>query len=154
MKSEAKSEPNRSRIVWDRVLFIILVLAILGALATLGYMITSPSVGEGFTEFYILRSDNKTADYPKELMVREEGRVLVGIINREKTAETYRMEIAIDEVKYSEIGPIILEHDEEWQTITGFTPHQVGGNQKVEFLLYRQGQNEIYQRLHLWVDVR
>ena len=117
-------------------------------------MITSPNVGEGFTEFYILRSDKQTVDYPRELMVGEEGRVLVGIINREKTAETYHVEIAIDEVKYSEIGPIILEHDEEWQAITGFTPHQAGDNQKVEFLLYRQGQNEVYQRLHLCVDVQ
>ncbi len=154
MKSKVKSEPSWSRGVWGRVLSIILALAILGALATLGYMIINPNVGERFTEFYILHSDNKTADYPKELMVGEEGRVLVGIINRENTAETYRVEIAIDEVKYSEIGPVTLEHDEEWQAITGFTPQQAGENQKVEFRLYRQGQNEVYQRLHLWVDVR
>ncbi len=25
--------------------------------------------------------------------------------------------------------------------------------QKVEFLLYKQGQDEIYQTLHLWVDI-
>ena len=87
-------------------------------------------------------------------MVGEEGRVLVGIINRENITENYRVEIAINKVKYSEIGLVILEHDKEWQAISGFTPQQVGNNQKVEFLLYRQGQSEVYHRLHLWVDVR
>ena len=64
MQSEVKSEPSRGRGVWNRVLFIILVPAILGALATLGYMIISPNAGEGFTEFYTLHPDSKTADYP------------------------------------------------------------------------------------------
>jgi uncharacterized membrane protein len=31
---------------------------------------------------------------------------------------------------------------------------KVGDNQKVEFLLYKQGWNGVYQRLHLWVDVK
>lgn len=154
MKSLVNDKPGWRRGVWNQLLTIILALAIVGALATLGYMIISPNVGEGFTEFYILSSDNQTADYPKELMVSEESRVLVGIINRENTTETYRVEITIDGEKYSEIGPVILEDDEAWQSITGFIPHQAGDNQKVEFLLYRQGQSEVYQRLYLWVDVR
>jgi len=47
-----------------------------------------------------------------------------------------------------------LEHDEEWEKIIGFTPGKAGDNQKVEFLLYNQGPNEVYQSLHLWVNVQ
>ncbi|MBA7659292.1 hypothetical protein ES703_67269 [subsurface metagenome] len=140
--------------VWDRALSVILTLAILGALGTLGYAIASPKVGERFTEFYIEGLEGKATDYPKELVVGKEEKVIVGIINREHETITYRVEIAIDEVKNNEVGPVALDHDGEWEEIVSFTPGRAGDNQKVEFLLYKQGQNEVYQRLHLWVDVR
>lgn len=139
---------------WDRALSVILALAILGALGTLGYVIASPKVGERFTEFYIEGLEGKAADYPKELVVGEEGKVIVGIINREHETVTYQVEVVIDGVKNSEVGPVALGHGREWEEIVGFIPGMAGDNQKVEFLLYKQGQNEVYQRLHLWVDVR
>ena len=139
---------------WDKTLSIILVIVILGALAMLGYVIASPKVGERFTEFYIEGLEGKAADYPKELTMGEKGKVIVGIINREHETVTYRVEVVIDGVKNNEVGPVALDHDEKWEEIVGFTPNKAGDNQKVEFLLYRQGQNEVYQRLHLWVDVR
>ncbi len=139
---------------WDRMLSVILTLTILGALGTLGYAIASPKVGEKFTEFYIEGLEGKAADYPEELVVGEERKVIVGIINREHETVTYRVEVAIDGVKNNEVGPVALDHDGEWEEIVGFTPNKAGDNQKVEFLLYRQGQNEVYQRLHLWVDVQ
>ncbi|MBA7688309.1 hypothetical protein ES703_96788 [subsurface metagenome] len=139
--------------VWDRMLSIILALTILGALGTLGYAIASPKVGERFTEFYVEGLEGKAADYPKELALGEEGKVIVGIINREHETVTYQVEVVIDGVKNSEVGPVTLDHDGGWEEIVGFTPGMAGDNQKVEFLLYKQGQNEVYQRLHLWVDV-
>ena len=139
---------------WDRMLSIILTLTILGALGTLGYAIASPKVGERFTEFYIEGLEGKAADYPKELVMGGEGKVIIGIINREHETATYRVEVAIDGVKNNEVGPVALDHDGEWEEIVGFTPGRAGDNQKVEFLLYNQGQNEVYQRLHLWVDVQ
>jgi uncharacterized membrane protein len=139
---------------WDRGLSITLTLTILGALGMLGYAIASPKIGERFTEFYIEGLGGKAADYPEELVVGGEGKVIVGIINREQETVTYRVEVAIDEVKNNEVGPVALDHDEKWEEIIGFTPGKAGDNQRVEFLLYRQGQDEVYQRLHLWVDVR
>ena len=126
--------------VWDRVLSIILLLAILGALGTLGYVVATPNVGEKFTEFYLLGLSGEAKDYPSLLMVGEEAKVVVGIINREHEAVTYRVEVKIDGVISNEVGPVTLEHDEEREEAVGFTPDRVGDKQKVEFLLYRQGQ--------------
>ena len=80
--------------------------------------------------------------------------MIVGIINREYEPVTYRAEVVIDGVKNNEVGPVTLEHDGEWAEVVSFTPERGGDNQKVEFLLYRQGQSEVYQGLHLGVDVR
>ena len=58
----------------DRILSIILIVAILGAIGTLGYVLTTPKVGERFTEFYVLGLEGKAIDYPEELKVGRRGR--------------------------------------------------------------------------------
>ena len=51
-------------------------------------------------------------------------------------------------------GPITLEHEKEWERTVTFSYPQVRENLKVEFLLYREGDEEPYRRLHLWVNVQ
>ncbi len=51
------------------------------------------------------------------------------------------------------IAPVVLEHDNRWEGEVSFMLERIGKNQKVEFLLYKQGQTEVYQPLHLWVNV-
>lgn len=139
---------------WDKVLSVVLVVAILGALGTLGYVIAKPKVGERFTELYILGMGGKAEDYPQELTIGEEGKVIVGIINREHERVSYHVEVMIDNLKNNEVGPIELEHDEKWEGIVVFTPNEPGEDQKVEFLLYKNGGAEpSVESLHLWIDV-
>jgi uncharacterized membrane protein len=139
---------------WDKVLSVILVVAILGALGMLGYVIAKPKAGERFTELYILGVGGKAEDYPQELTIGEEGKVIVGIINREHERVSYQVEVVIDNVKNNEVGPIELEHDEKWEGIVVFTPSEPGEDQKVEFLLYKNGGAEpSVESLHLWIDV-
>ena len=130
-----------------------LVLAILGTLGMLGYTIANPP-RERLTEFYILGLNGEASGYPAQLTVGEEGKVIVGIMNKEKGTTTYRLEVRIDGAIVNQVGPITLERDREWEEIVGFTPQQAGDKQKVEFLLYQQGQTEAYQSLHLWLDVK
>ena len=137
----------------NRVLSIILGITIMGALGALGYVIAAPKVGERFTEFQVLGLEGKATDYPRELKVGEEGRVIVGIINREHETVSYRMEVRIDGVKHKELGALVLEHDERWEEIVSFSADRAGDSQKVEFLLYKNGENEPYLKLHLWVNV-
>ena len=138
----------------DKILSIILVVAIVGAIAALGYVIAAPKLGESFTEFYILGSEGKAEGYTKELVVGEEGKLVVGIVNREQETVSYRVEITIDGARHGEIGPVVLHHEDRWEREVSFIPTQLGDNQKVELLLYKQGQSEAYQSLHLGVKVR
>ncbi len=153
-------EFNLSLAIWrngvqNKYLSIILILVVLGALGTMGYAIASPKVGQKFTEFYILGLEDKATDYPKELSVGKEGRVITGIINHEYELASYRLEIRINGLKDNELGPIILEYEEKWEGEVIFVPQVAGEKQKVEFLLYKNGEPEPYlEELRLWIDVR
>jgi uncharacterized membrane protein len=137
-----------------RLLSIILALAVLGGLGSLGYVMANPKVEEKFTEFYILGLEGRASGYPEKLSVGEKGEVIVGIINREQEVDTYWVEVTIDGVKNTELKPVTLGNAERREEIISFTPNKAGDNQKVEFLLYQQGRDGVYQKLHLWVDVQ
>jgi len=139
---------------WDKVLSAILVLAILGALGMMGYAIAKPKVGERFTEFGILGAEGKLENYPSELMVGEEGQVIVYIANHEHETVTYRVEVRIGEVKNNDVGPIVLEHGGEWEEEVSFVAEVAGDNQKVEFLLYKNREVEpCLEPLRLLINV-
>ncbi len=121
----------------DKALSLVLILAILGALGTLGWVIAKPKVGERFTEFYILGPGGKAEDYPRKLKLGQEGKVILGIINREHQQMGYRVELLINGEKIKEIGPVTLNHDQKWEKVISFRPRKEGRNQKVEFLLYK-----------------
>jgi uncharacterized membrane protein len=140
---------------WDKVLSIVLVVSILGAIGALAYVIMTPKAGEKFTEFYILGLDGKAANYPTELTVGEEGKVILGIVNHEHEDElTYRVEILIDGEGNSTISPPALNHGVKWEDEVGFVPQKAGGNQTVEFILYKQGEEEVYHSVYLRLNVK
>ena len=138
--------------IWDRTLSVFLVIAMLGAFGTVGYLLAVPKVGEPFTEFFLLGLEGKAADYPTELTVGEEGRVIVGIVNNERKVASYRVEVKVDDEKKNEVGPVALEHNEEWEGEVDFVLEKVEDDQRVEFLLYKNDGSEAYLTLHLWVD--
>ncbi len=139
---------------WGNVLSVVLVITILGAMGTLGYVIATPKVGEEFTEFYILGPEGEATDYSWEFNMGEAQEVVVGIINHEHQEVSYRVEIRAAEALIGELGPVVLEHEQEWEREVSFSPVKSGDNQKVEFLLYKQGQNDVHRSLHLWVNVK
>ena len=138
---------------WDRALSIVLIIAILGFLGMLIYVVAVPKTIGEFTEFYILGLEDKAADYPLTLAVGDEGKVIVGIVNHEGEEVSYRLEVRIDGEKKGNIEPIVLSDEQKWEEIVTFTVDKVGHKQKVEFLLYKLGQTEAYDSLYLPIDV-
>ena len=145
----------------DKVLSMVLVVAIMGAIGTLGYVVATPKVGEKFTEFYILGPDGKAKNYPTELKVGEEGKVIVGIVNHEQEEASYKVEVWIDGEKAKlRIGGedrdeinVELENEEKWEEEVGFVPQKAGDGQKVEFVLYKDGEPYFEEPPYLWIDV-
>ena len=139
--------------VRDKVLSITLAIAILGSVGILVYSVTNPAVKGKFTEFYLLGLGGEAKDYPAVLTVGTEGKVIVGVVNREQETATYHLEVRLNGVESSEVGPLTLEPEGKWEEVVGFTPRFAGEKQRVEFLLYRQGRSGVYQSLYLWLDV-
>lgn len=140
--------------VVDRVLSVVLVLAIVGAIGTLGYVIATPKVGERFTELYILGLQGKAEAYPTNLKLGEKGKIILGIVNHEQEEMNYQVKVIVDgteegvkiwlEDENEELTPIAnntinieaLANEGKWERNLLFEPLQKGERQKLEFLLF------------------
>jgi uncharacterized membrane protein len=120
-----------------------------------------PSPEEFMTEFYILGEEGLAESYPRNPMVGEEIDVTMGLVNREQSQETYRIEVWVtwawapdDWWTLVEVeGPFTLEPGEQVeQPITWAMPWEVDDAQ-VFFRLYRQDDTDPYRELVLWMDV-
>ena len=129
----------------DKVLSVILMISILGTIGTLGYVISTPRVGERFSEFYVLGLEGRAEGYPKSLRPGQEGRVILGIVNREHEDTDYEVSLRIgnqgasiwinqQEFEYLELPS--LKHEEGWEQEISFVPQETSDQpQKVEFIL-------------------
>ena len=166
----------------DRGLTYLLIVIVVVTVGSLFYVIEHP-VHEKFTECYLLGIKGKAAGYPCEFVLsgtkvisvgyeegdyirkinEDKGRLILGIVNLEQEEVTYEVEVEVDgksvqvwwEEEWREnIGPIVLANEEKWEEEIGFAPESVGDNQKVEFVLYKNGRTYFEEPPRLWVDVR
>lgn len=114
---------------------------------------TSRGASEAFTEFYVLGPGGKAEGYPGVMKVGDGAPVILGVVNREGKDLTYLVSRDVE----GEIVPwsrdISLADGERWERRIAIVPRRAGDAQKVEFLLYREGDAEPYRRLHLRIDV-
>jgi uncharacterized membrane protein len=137
----------------NKALSIVLVLSMLGAIGVLSYVLTAPRGEERFTEFYLLGPEGTTENYPSEMVVGEEGTVTLGIVNHERQEVSYHVEVQINGVKNAELGPLVLAQGEEREEEVSFVPQEAGDNQRVEFLLYKNEEEEPYTTLYFFINV-
>ncbi len=156
----------------DKALTIILIITIFLSIAALVYVIVTPKQGEKFTEFYILGPGGKAYDYPTSVQAGNSSTVIVGVVNHEYALVNYTMSISINntpvnnttlneksDIDFPFIYPIMsmnltLLHNKTWEKPVSYVLNHTGDRQKLEFLLYREGNfTSSYRDLHLWVNV-
>lgn len=133
-----------------------MALLITGSLliVTSVFMLSFPKTGKSFTEFYITGLEDVTAGYPEQLQIGENATVKAVIINNEQQKTKYRMEIWVDGDMIQTISPIDIENQEKRELTVLFKAEELKDLAKVEFLLYRDGQDiEPYRQLRLWVTI-
>jgi uncharacterized membrane protein len=139
--------------LWDKVLLVLLVVVIIGAIGTLVYLARLPDTGEAFTEFYMLGPEGRADNYPDVVVVGEEAAVVLGVVNHERVATDYYILIFIKNEMVAEVTTDVLADGEGWEQPVSFAPTEVGEEQRVEFQLYRGSESKAYHTLDLWVDV-
>lgn len=168
-KTEIQAD-EKSRL--DKALTIILILTIILSVAALVYVIVTPKQGEKFTEFYILGPGGKAYDYPTSVQAGNKSAVIVGVVNHEYAMVNYTMSISLNNTPlnnttskdnfrddFSFIHPVssmnlTLVHNETWEKPVTYVLNHTGDSQKLEFLLYKEGNfTGPYRDLHLWVNV-
>lgn len=156
----------------DKALTVILIITILLSIAALVYVIVTPKQGEKFTEFYILGPGGKAYDYPTSVLAGNKSTVIVGVVNHEYALVNYSMSISLNNTPVNNttlisnfkddfrlIYPIMsmnltLAHNETWEKPVTYVLNHTGDLQKLEFLLYKEGNfTGSYRDLHLWVNV-
>lgn len=137
-----------------KIIHSALLITCLFLLVTVFYIIVSPKINNGFTEFYITRQNGIAASYPEQLQVEEYGIVRAGVINNEHQKATYTLEIRVDGDLIKTITPIPLEHLEKWEENVFFKAAKPNDSAKVEFLLFKDSKDLApYRQLKLWVKV-
>jgi uncharacterized membrane protein len=136
----------------DKVLNILLAVAVVGVLGTVAYVLIRNKNGEKFTQFYVLNLDGKAENYPHDIIHGQSGSVLLDIVNEEGALASYKVEILIDGVQVNEIDSIVLKQGQQWEQPVTFTPSQTGDNQEVQFELFTN-DSPAFQELHLWINV-
>ncbi|MCP4536813.1 MAG: DUF1616 domain-containing protein [Chloroflexi bacterium] len=137
----------------NRILYGILVGALLIAVVSVIIIVVLPKSGEHFTEFYILGPEGLAENYPREVVVGQTVAVTVGIANREGVQADYQVFIVSEDLLIGYSEPVYLKPGETGEQLVSFTPVVAGDDVEVTFLLSREGVEGTYRSLRLWLKV-
>ena len=130
------------------------ILIIIASISTLVYIIPQPKSQAAFTDFYILGSEGRMDDYPKELVLGESVELTLGIENHENQDVMYNVIMITNDNEKQIINSLLLSDGQTWSHLFTLEASRPGNNQKVEFKLYKVDVPEPYLSLHLWLDVK
>lgn len=141
---------NRNKI---DVLSIIMTFTIIILILVAYFAITTPKLGERFTEFYVLNSSDRTDNYLTNLKINNSYNYMIGITNHEYVQTNYTLKTTFDNYTLT-TDNLILDHDETLENNINFVPNKEGTNMKLEFLLFKDDNlTEPYRELYLWMNV-
>ncbi len=141
----------------ERVLTIILIFTIILTVGVIYYVITTPRMGEKFTEFYILGPSEKAESYPTELKLGSNITLLTGIVNHENSPINYTLRIILDDDILSS-EELMLNHNDKLEKNVTFVPYKKNNDKdndkKLKLLLFKENNfTTPYRELYLWVNI-
>jgi uncharacterized membrane protein len=161
----------------DKLLTIGIAVMLIASVVVLAWAITTPRVGETFTQLAILGPDGMADDYPRNLTVGEEARVLLSVKSYEHAVVNYTIVLVLTNV--TDYNFTVAENTIDWAETQTLIPYSgisqdftldhldyynqtfdfsvsAEGMWKLQFLLYIDGQEydqDSYREVHLWLDV-
>jgi uncharacterized membrane protein len=142
---------------FDRMLSVVLVIAIMASVAVASYALATPKPDEHFTEFYLLGANDTLGNYTTNYTVGVPSPATVVIVNHEARDVTYNLVVSENNstqhaVVYSE--QVVIPDGQQWEKQIALIPTLQGDNVKLDFALYAEHTAaEPYRDVHLWVNV-
>ena len=161
----------------DKLLTIGIAVMLVASVVVLAWAVTTPREGESFTQLALLGPDGMATDYPRNLTVDEDARVLVSVKSYEHTPMNYTLVLVLttvldynftigqDSIDWNDTQQLephvgiaqdfTLEHLEYFNQTFDFNVSSEG-EWKLQFLLYTEGQEltqDSYREVHLWLNV-
>ncbi len=161
----------------DKALTIGIVVMLIASVGVLAYAITTPRVGERFTQLAILGPGGMATEYPRNLTVGEDATVLLSVLSYEHRDVNYTVAIVL--TNQTDNSTSVIAYDIDWNATYALVPHEAitqnfslhhleyynqtvkfnvtaPGTWKLQFLLFLQGQpvsQDSYREVHLWLNV-
>jgi len=129
-----------------------LIIALVGSIIIASGMLVYAKLTfeeEHFTALYILGPDGKAEGYQTNLSFGVPASTIVGIENYEHEPVNYTLQVVLDGGVLSSQS-MTLKHKEKWEQDVSYIPDTMGNRSKLEFLLFKEGQQ--YRSVHLWVS--
>lgn len=161
----------------DKLLTVGIAVMLVASVVVLAWAITTPRVGERFTQLAILGPGGMATDYPRNLTVGQDARVLLTVKSFEHRTLNYTIAIVLTNA--TDNSTSVAEYSIDWTETHALVPHQAiaqnftlqhlqyynqtfdfnvtaPGTWKLQFLLYIEGQpltQDAYREVHLWLNV-
>jgi len=141
----------------DRMLSVVLVIAIVASVAVASYALATPKPVEHFTEFYLLGANDTLGNYTTNYTVGVPSPATIVIINHEARDVTYNLIVSENNstqhaVVYSE--QVVISGGQQWQKQIDLVLPLPGDSAKLDFALYADHEAaNPYRDVHLWVNV-
>ncbi len=145
----------------DRRVYQFILMALTGMALALAWTFLVPRNDQFMTEFYILGPEGQAEGFPQKVAVGENIQVTLGLVNLERMAHTYRVEIwAVDpwtngrRQLLKEEGPFELATRSHYKWPVTWEMPWPGDDQEVDLLLYDGKGIKPYRSLRLYLNVR
>jgi uncharacterized membrane protein len=149
----ANTEIKAPRSRKDMTLSLSLIFIIAFAVGMVLFVISTPKVGERFTEFYTLGPSGKAENYSANLKYNSPATSLVGVVNHEYSVVNYTVQVALNE-KVLTFTRFTLSNNGTWEKNITFIPDKEGDGMKLEFWLFKEDNFTVpYRELQLWVNI-
>lgn len=138
-------------------LFAALAVVLLALAGYTAYLILNPVPVDRYTELSLLGPNGTAVDYPTQLVIGENKTLVAWVANREHQDTSY--ELAVDYNNSSKVETAYRDHiylmdNDTWTKRYMVQPDIPGDKVKVEFKLYKEGQNTTpYRECYLWLNV-
>ena len=161
----------------DKLLTVGIAVMLVASVVVLAWAVTTPRIGETFTQLALLGPEGMADDYPRNLTVGEDARVLLTVKSFEHEPVNYTIVIVLtnstdynftvgqDTIAWNathSMAPFSgiaqdfsLEHEEYYNQTFDFSV-TADGTWKLQFLLFTEGQpisQDAYRTAHLWLVV-